>query len=785
VLQVIEIHEMKQPNRPKPLYMLCLSDGQFFTSSMLTACSAPAMEGPLAVKPWSLVQLQEWECQVKVGTQMVFVRALSHVALGQGRIGEPVQLPIAGHVAPPAHADRREDILAMQPTQPGQFDPCGPPGNVAAQQGQPAQSGAADQMGRPMSMNPYEMAAGIHQQVQQPAPPASIGGLSALSSNPYQQQALPAATNGGGLSALSANPYQGSSAAGLYGGAAATVSNPYQQQVQQQQQPPQQQPAFGALAPPAARPPAPWHTASRLDPAAPPQQPTGWMEPHRQQTPLHSYGQPTAGGGGGTTLSRSGSSAAIDERCATTVAAMSPYNQKFNLLLRVTKKNSIRTFKYKNGREGEGQLFSVELIDRAGGETRGTFFGAAVDKFFELLQERRTYTFSGGRVKTADRRWVRNAECEITFEENSVITPVEDDGAVPQMVFDFKLLSNIAEVPKGASVDIAAIVIEAESAQEVPLRAGGTKLRINVTLIDDSGVTCRLTLWGDQASLPWCEGEVALLKGVKTSDFGGCSLSGNFGSAFLLGEDAVSAAPRASELKQWFLANGTAARGSARSLSSEGPQASAPQPIAETKAEAARLEGPSPGGQAPSAYHTISPATVTFMSHDRQPFYFSCPAEVPDTYKNEAQPGGPQKMRTCMRKTERFGDVWRCSADHTCEKPTPRWVLSFDISDHTSSQYVSAFDEAGKSVLGCDASEAAALWEQRDTDMAAAARFEELFKAAQFKRRRMRLRSRKEMWNDEERVKVSLLECRPVAFPTDGRRMLSEIKAAIAGDGGA
>merc|ERR1719486_1450990 len=123
-----------------------------------------------------------------------------------------------------------------------------------------------------------------------------------------------------------------------------------------------------------------------------------------------------------------------------------------------------------------------------------------------MIQERRTYTFSGGKVKTADKRYTQ-VDVEITFDEQSIIEPAEDDGVVPQMVFDYKKLTEVAELPKGTTVDIAAIVVEAEHPQEVNLRAGGTKLRVNVTLLDDSGATCRLTLWGDSANLPWREGE--------------------------------------------------------------------------------------------------------------------------------------------------------------------------------------------------------------------------------------------------------------------------------------
>merc|ERR1711924_584883 len=89
-------------------------------------------------------------------------------------------------------------------------------------------------------------------------------------------------------------------------------------------------------------------------------------------------------------------------------------------------------------------------------------------------------------------------------------------------------------------------------------------------------------------------------------------------------------------------------------------------------------------------------------------------------------------------------------------EPKARWVSRFAIADHTGSQFVSAFDDSGKVVLGCDAGEVVNLWEQRDSDQQSAWRLEQIFKAAQFRRFRMRLRSKKEVWNDEERVKEEI-----------------------------
>merc|ERR1711920_871835 len=93
--------------------------------------------------------------------------------------------------------------------------------------------------------------------------------------------------------------------------------------------------------------------------------------------------------------------------------------------------------------------------------------------------------------------------------------------------------------PKHASlVDVADVVTELEGPMDVNLKAGGTKKRRNLVLLDDSGASCRLTLWGEWCDLAWQEHSVALVKQAKLGDFGGRSLSVNFATAVFLGSEA-------------------------------------------------------------------------------------------------------------------------------------------------------------------------------------------------------------------------------------------------------
>ena len=451
-----------------------------------------------------------------------------------------------------------------------------------------------------------------------------------------------------------------------------------------------------------------------------------------------------------------------------TISQLTPFSHRWKIVARVSKKNAVKPFNFKR-REGQSQLFSVELVD-ASGETRGTFFGPCVETYYDMLQERKVYSFSGGRLKVADKRWC-NHDCEITFDEKSQILPVLDNSTCPQFLFDFKRLSSLSGIAPNSTVDVAAVVINLDEPDKVNLKAGGSKRKQNVTLLDDSGAKISLSLWGEELiTRPWREASVVLLKSVKTSDYGGCSLNSSIGSIVILGEEA-KANERGRALADWYGLHGIDARGHAIALTRVGGVVGGPeQTIAEMKEDTNSLVAGSDGTK---KYHTVPNATVTWITHERAPYYHACPFLVPD------ERAGEGKTRACNRKVERNGESWSCCMDHISLESCPRWIANFKVCDHSGEQYVSVFDDIGTKFLGCTAAVVAELWEKKDDVPEAAERIEQIFKEGQFKRWRLRIQSKKEVWNDEERIKYTVMECTPLSLVTDGRQRYDEVKTAL------
>lgn len=110
------------------------------------------------------------------------------------------------------------------------------------------------------------------------------------------------------------------------------------------------------------------------------------------------------------------------------IEAISPYSNKWTIKARCTSKSNIKTWHNKNG---EGKLFSVNLLDDSG-EIRATGFNDQCDMLFDLFQEGSVYYISSPcRVQIAKKQFTNlNSDYELTFERDTLVekvcTPFKD-----------------------------------------------------------------------------------------------------------------------------------------------------------------------------------------------------------------------------------------------------------------------------------------------------------------------------------------------------------------------
>lgn len=103
------------------------------------------------------------------------------------------------------------------------------------------------------------------------------------------------------------------------------------------------------------------------------------------------------------------------------IESLSPYQNNWTIKARAMNKSDIRTWV---NQRGEGKLFNVTLMDESG-EIRATAFNAAVDLFYDKIQEGKVYLVSKAKVNLAKKKFSNvNNEYELTFERNTEVEEV-------------------------------------------------------------------------------------------------------------------------------------------------------------------------------------------------------------------------------------------------------------------------------------------------------------------------------------------------------------------------
>lgn len=108
------------------------------------------------------------------------------------------------------------------------------------------------------------------------------------------------------------------------------------------------------------------------------------------------------------------------------IASLNPYHPRWTIKARVTNKTPMKSW---SNASGDGKLFSVDLLDSAGGQIRATMFKEAAAKFFDLLQENQVYIISKGQLKLANKKFSKlPCDYELTLNHDAEITLVEEEG---------------------------------------------------------------------------------------------------------------------------------------------------------------------------------------------------------------------------------------------------------------------------------------------------------------------------------------------------------------------
>eukprot|EP00397_Hematodinium_sp_SG-2012_P014795 GEMP01015053.1.p1 GENE.GEMP01015053.1~~GEMP01015053.1.p1 ORF type:complete len:572 (+),score=107.58 GEMP01015053.1:105-1820(+) len=436
---------------------------------------------------------------------------------------------------------------------------------------------------------------------------------------------------------------------------------------------------------------------------------------------------------------------------------LSCYNNRWTIKARVTVKSERRKF---TNAKGEGQLCSVDLVDESGGETRATFFGKAVDCWYSFLEQGKVYTFSKGQVKAANRKFYSKGEYEITFDENAAIQKVDDsEGSnIPALQYDFVALNDLASLDIGAIVDVKGIVVESREPTNVNLRTGEVKRKKSIFIVDESSAKCEFTMWGEKADAQeYSTGFTIFIKNARVGDFGGRSLSSQ-------GSSHIETAPqdqRAFQLKTWY---DNSDKSSYTALSSGGGGGSSRQTLEEIIEDDLTIFS---SDAQKAHWHTVCPAYVAYIVKDFAPYYLACP-ELVETTDRDNKP----TKRQCNKKAVPVPDTnqYSCGHMHEFVKPVARFIARIKIQDSTDQVEATMFDEVAEKLFQTNANEVHELWVRRENDPEALKALDAIFARAIFTRWSMKIKTVKEMYQDEQRIKRQIHDISPINVSEEAQR---------------
>lgn len=231
------------------------------------------------------------------------------------------------------------------------------------------------------------------------------------------------------------------------------------------------------------------------------------------------------------------------------IASLSPYQNKWVIKARVMSKSPLRTW---SNAKGEGKLFSIDLMDETG-EIRATAFREQCDKFYDMIEVDSVYLISKCQLKPANKQYstLKN-DYEMTFTGETVVQLCkEEDGAIPEIKYDFVPITQVANMEPKAALDIIGICKEVGELQTFTSRTSNKEFKKrDLTLVDTSEAAVVVTIWGDDAvNFDGHVQPVVLVKGGRINEFnGGKTVSMGNGSVMKINPDI----PEGHKLRGWF-----------------------------------------------------------------------------------------------------------------------------------------------------------------------------------------------------------------------------------------
>jgi len=429
---------------------------------------------------------------------------------------------------------------------------------------------------------------------------------------------------------------------------------------------------------------------------------------------------------------------------------INPYMGKWSIKGRIVSKKAVRSFKGKGGQDKK--VFDLNIMDDTC-DIKVTFWDELCDKYAESIEVGKCYTMSKGRLTPANSKFNdTKSQYEMSAASDITIEMCEDSEA-PAIKFQITEIDKL-EPLVGKNVDVMGVVSEVSALGEITIKngadAGKQKNKRNISIADKSGKMVSLTLWDDHAMTVTEEhagnNTIVAVRSVRVSNYNGCSINTTRASMVQINPSLKEA----EELREWMATRGDASFQAVGGGGKGGVGGPAPRKM---MADIARQ---GLGLKDKPDIFTVR-GTVSYFRNkekDGKDMVWQYPSN-PETKKKVVESGGEWL-------DESTGKVLPA-----CQR---RYILGVKVEDFSGSHFFTAFDDQGKSMLGKSADD---LYELHQMDPPAA---EAVWKQGLFQQCVFKVRAKNERYQDQDRVKCSILDCQPIRYKEESALLLEQIR---------
>jgi len=447
------------------------------------------------------------------------------------------------------------------------------------------------------------------------------------------------------------------------------------------------------------------------------------------------------------------------------IGEISSYHTKWTIKARVTAKGQLRTF---SKGSSSGKVFSVDLLDKEGGEIRASFFNDAVDKFETTLQIGNCYVFSRGNVKIANRQFNPcNHRYEITFDRDAIVAPSADDAEIKAFQFNFTDMRTLQRKTLPAKVDLCGVVTSFQPVLSFTSKDGKDLQKREITVTDDTATSVVVTLWGDRAKTEDAKFDgkpILAIKGVLVKEWNG----GRSGS--LLQDGAVVFGPEGPEvqrIQKWWSEGGSSQNIEAMSISGGGGTGARRDLKEGTLADMRGVVESMP--EKPEHYNVVTRLSTvqTRKQGEVQPLtYMACtnPREGTALF--------------CNRRVDESGYCQGCGRNGN---PAPRLNIRCRFVDFGDSAWLTTFHEAAEKVVGLTGEQVKGMEAEAPPGAGDDRKIDECLKSRYYMSQpfQITVRAKTESYNGEVRTQISCVDAKPVQRREHGRKLLGEIHTML------